>query len=485
MAIRLLAFDLGAESGRAVLGTLERDRIGIVEKHRFANSALRRGRHLHWDLSALFSNIKLGLRDAGTLDGIGVDAWGVDYGLLDGDGNVIGEPFHYRDPRTDCVMEQVLAGIARERIYDVTGLQFLQFNTLFQLIAQRRDDHASLERAQTLLLMPDLFSFLLAGVRRTEPTIASTTQMYDPRRHDWANDLIGELDLPRRLLPPIEPVGGSAVLRDLIARECGIPACPVIGTSGHDTAAAVAAVPAQGGNWCFISSGTWSLMGVELSEPIISSESLSRNFTNEVGVGRSIRFLKNIMGLWLVQECRRELARQGHDYDYAQLTRLAGESSSCGAVIDPAHPPLLSPGDMIGKIAGFCLDSRQVPPSDHGQLIRCCLESLALTYRHTLDGLESLTGRRIETIHVVGGGSNNELLSQMTADACARDVVAGPVEATAIGNLLVQAMTIGAVPSLAHLRRIVADSFDLRRFKPRQPHAWDGLYDRYLEVTGR
>jgi rhamnulokinase len=412
---------------------------------------------------------------AGTIDGVGVDTWGVDYGLISRDGDIIGKPFHYRDARNDGVMEQVFARLGRERLYNLTGVQFLQFNTLFQLLAHQRDDPGSFDRAERLLFMPDLLRLLLAGGRHTEPTIASTSQMYDPRRHAWCADLLGELRLPARLLPPIEPTG-------TISTSHTVDGCPVITTTGHDTAAAVVAVPAvDEGNWCYISSGTWSLMGLELDEPIINADSLRHNFTNEVGFGTSIRFLRNIMGLWLVQECRRDFRSE---FTYERLTRLAAAARECDAVIDPDHKPFLAPGDMCAKIARFCRETHQSPPADNGQVIRCCLESLALTYRRTLERLEELTRKRIETIHIVGGGSRNELLNQMTADACERTVMAGPVEATAIGNLLVQAMALHAVDSLPRARRIVVEAFGVRRFDPVDPAPWQAKYARFREVAG-
>ena len=476
--MRLLGFDLGAESGRAALGTLDDQSLRIEEIHRFANEPLRENGHLCWNLPALWENVRLGLARAGAVDGVGIDTWGVDYGLITRDGEVIGKPFHYRDARNEGVMQQVLARVGRDRLYELTGVQFLQFNTLFQLVAQQRDDPGSLARAHQLLFMPDLLRFMLCGARHTEPTIASTSQMYDPRRHAWADELLDELGLPARLLPTIEQTGS-------ISRSNAIDGSPVITTTGHDTAAAVVAVPAADeGNWCYISSGTWSLMGVELDEPIINADSLRCNFTNEVGFGPTIRFLRNIMGLWLVQECRRDLASRGSDRTYAELTELAARAT-CDAMIDPDHPPFLAPGDMCAKIERFCRATNQPPPREEGQIVRCCLESLALTYRRTLEQVEELTGKRIDTIHVVGGGSRNELLNQMTADACGRAVVAGPVEAAAIGNLLVQAISLGAVASRQQARRIVRASFDLKRFEPRDPRNWDARYARFREVTGR
>ena len=476
-----------------MLGALDEQRLRIEEVHRFANEPIREHGHLYWDLPALWENVRLGLTRAGAVDGIGIDTWGVDYALISRDGQVVGRPFHYRDARNDGAMDQVFARVGRERLYELTGVQFLPFNTLFQLVAHQRDDPRSLERADRLLFMPDLLRFMLCGARHAEPTIASTSQMYDPRRHSWCNELLDELGLPARLLPPIEPTG-------TISKPGRIDGGPVVTTTGHDTAAAVVAVPAaEEGTWCYISSGTWSLMGVELDAPIINVDSLRYNFTNEVGFGRTIRFLHNIMGLWLVQECRRDFAlRGGGERSYAELTELAS-LATCDAVIDPDHPPLLTPGDMCAKIERFCRQTNQPAPRDEGQFVRCCLASLALTYRRTLERLEELTGRRLDTIHIVGGGSRNELLNQMTADACGRAVVAGPIEATAIGNLLVQSAALAPVDpraavtlqchgfgsdALRPLRRIVSNSFDVKRYQPRDTTPWFSTYARFNEVTG-
>jgi rhamnulokinase len=488
--MQLLAFDLGAESGRAVLGTLHDDRLTIDEKHRFANIPVNEKSHLHWDFAALWNHVRAGLKqavlDAPRLDGIGVDTWGVDYGLLTRDGQLIGRPFHYRDARTDGLEEFVFTRLRRDQIYRATGVQFMQLNTLFQLVAHQRDDPETLAQADRLLFMPDLFNFHLTGARHTEPTIASTSQLYDPVAHDWASEIIDALHIRRALLPPIEPSGARAGLSEDLARECRLERpCPVIWGAGHDTAAAVAAVPARSddGNWCYISSGTWSLVGIELDHPVISPEAQKLNFTNEVGARHTIRLLKNIMGLWLVQECRRDFARRGEDFSYVQLVKMASECESCGSIVDPNDARFFSAGDMPAKVEQFCRRTNQPAPASAAQTIRCCFESLAVTYRRAIEGLQALTGKRIDVIHVVGGGSQNDLLNQMTADACGRTVCAGPVEATSIGNLLVQAMALGAVSSLHELRRIVARSFEVKRFEPRDAQPWESLYRRSLEVA--
>ena len=499
-----LAFDLGAESGRAVLGSIGGDTLTLEEKHRFPNPNGRMSGHFQWNLLAQWEELKTGLRRAAgsknasaehQIHGIGVDTWGVDFGLIGRDGDILGNPFHYRDHRTDGVMERTFGRVSRQKIFDVTGLQFMQFNSLFQLLAMQEAQSHALDAAQTLLFMPDLFNYLFTGVRKAEFSIASTSQMIDPRTGGWAIGLLQELDLPTKLLPQIVPSGTVlGALSEDVAVECGVVkagAIPVIAPGCHDTASAVAAVPAApaplgvDADWCYISSGTWSLMGVEIDKPIINDKALRYNYTNEGGVGGKIRFLKNIMGLWLVQECRRHWLKGGYEHTYAELTQMAARSRPFGPVFDPDHKPLGLPGEMPVKIDRFCAQTGQEPPASRGESIRACLESLALTYRRTIEGLEDVLGRKIAVIHIVGGGTQNELLNQMTADACARPVIAGPVEATAIGNILVQAMATGDVKNLDEARAIVRASFDVKRYEPADTKRWDDAYGRYQQVIGR
>lgn len=486
-----LAFDLGAESGRAVVGTLSAGKLTLDEKHRFPNPVGRMNGHLQWNLMAQWEELKTGLRKAGAggieFSGIGVDTWGVDFGLLTPSGEILGNPFHYRDSRTDGILEKVFAKVPREKVFQATGIQIMAINSLFQLAALREQQPDLLNAAGTLLFVPDLFNYLFTGQRKIEFSIASTSQMLDMSSGKWATGLMDELGLPWRILPELVPSGTViGTLRPEVAKECGVGAVPVIAPAMHDTASAVAAVPVEGAgdvpDWCYISSGTWSLMGVELSQPIINEKTLRYNYTNEGGVGGTIRLLKNIMGLWLVQECRRQWLKDGREYTYAELTRLATEASPFAAVINPDHAPFGVPGEIPAKIERFCRDTKQTPPATPGECVRTCLESLALTYRRTIEGLEDITGKQIAVIHIVGGGTQNELLNQMTADACSRPVVAGPVEATAIGNILVQAMAVGEVKSLADARAIVRASFDVKRYEPRESAGWDAAWKRYREV---
>src|SRR3954468_23448394 len=460
-----LAVDLGAESGRAILGGLFDGKLAIDELHCFPNTPLKEDDGLYWDAWKLWHEIQRGIEIAVTgrrvaLDGVGVDAWGVDFGLLGADGALIGKPRHYRDHRNHGVMEKIFSVVPREEVFGYTGIQMMQINTVVQLYSMRLANSPALASARRLLNIPDLFNYWLTGVANSEATIASTTQFFNPTEMAWATELFKRLDLPGEILCPIVPPG------TLLGSMIEPPHAPVFTVGGHDTASAVAAVPAAADDdqWCYISSGTWSLMGVELPQPVINDESLRRNYTNEVGVGGKIRLLKNIAGLWLLQECRRAWSLEGIEYTYDELTRMAAEARPFSARIDP--DAFLEPGEMPRKIAEHCRACGQQPPATHGEYARAILESLALRYRQVLDDLEALSGRRIETIHIVGGGSRNQVLNQFVADCTGRVVVAGPGEATAIGNILVQAMGAGELSGLDDIREVVRDSFAPITFEP-------------------
>ena len=489
-----VAFDLGAESGRAILATLNDEKLDLDVKHRFGNPTARLRGRLHWDFLAQWEALKTGLRkSAGSesstklkLSGIGVDTWGVDFGLITGDGDLLAMPVHYRDGRTDGMMDAAFARASRQTIFEATGIQFMQLNTLFQLLAMQKQSPRLLDAAETLLFMPDLFNYCFTGERKSELSIASTSQMLDPRQRAWATGLLRQLKLPTQILPTLVPSGTIiGNLTDEVAVGCGVDPMPVIAPGCHDTASAIAAVPVvneSAQDWCYISSGTWSLMGVELGEPLINEESLKLNYTNELGVAGRIRFLKNIMGLWLVQECRRQFAADGYDHSYSELAQMAERATPFVSLIDPDHGPFLMPGDMPGKIERFCVSTKQKVPNTRGEVVRTCLESLALTYRRTLEGLEKMLGRKIAVIHIVGGGSQNELLNQMTADSCGRPVIAGPIEATAAGNVMVQAMAIGLVKSLAEARGIIRSSLETKLFSPRDVGKWNEAYERFRNL---
>lgn len=441
-----LALDFGAESGRGLLGKFDGERLVLEEVHRFPNGPVRMLDTLHWDLPRLFEEAKVALRKAAVanpgLDGVGVDTWGVDFGLVGKGDTLLGNPVHYRDARTDGMLEAAFRRVPRERIYEITGLQFMPFNTAYQLLAMRLAESPLLDTAETLLMMPDLFAWLLTGRRAGERTDASTSQLLDPRSGAWSDELCQGFNLPRRILPElIEPGTEIGPLRKSLTEELGIPSVTVLAPATHDTASAVAAVPTVRPpgvvdvvgppDWCYLSSGTWSLLGVEVQHPVITAETLRANFTNEGGVAGTTRLLKNIMGLWLVQECRRTWARNGRDFSYEELLSLAEAARPFGALVDPDDPSFLAPGDMPSRLAAYCTKTGQTPPENEGAFARCALESLALKYRWTIERIEKILGTSIRTIHIVGGGSRNTLLCQFTADACGRMVLAGPVEATA------------------------------------------------------
>jgi rhamnulokinase len=484
---KILAFDLGAESGRGLLGAFDGERLALDVVHRFHNGAVQTLDTLHWDVLRLYTEMLSGLRKAATENGslasMGVDTWGVDFALLGRGGTLLGNPRHYRDPHTEDIMEAAFKVVPRAEVFRQTGIQFMRFNTLFQLLALKRDRSPLLDAAQTLLLIPDLFHYWFTGIKVNEYTDASTSQMIDPHSRLWATDLVRRFGLPESILGSlVQPGTLLGPLRPAVAKEAGIPAMPVIAPATHDTAAAVAAVPAAGASWAFISSGTWSLMGVETREPLTDERALRVNFTNEGGVDGTIRLLKNIMGLWLVQECRRAWERAGRIYSYDELMRLAEAAPPFASVLNPDESAFILPPDMPAAIADFCRRTWQAAPIEPGPVVRCALEGLALRYRWVLERLEELVGRRLDTIHVVGGGSQNTLLCQLTADACNRPVVAGPVEATALGNVLVQMLGLRLLGSLAEGRAVVRGSFDVRTFEPRQSASWHEPYQRFLKV---
>jgi rhamnulokinase len=486
--MKLLAFDLGAESGRGVLGSFDGQRLQLEVIHRFPNGPVRTLDTMHWDVLRLYSEMTAALRrcaaERGGIDALGVDTWGVDFVLLGRGGTLLGNPRHYRDPHTETVMEDAFRRVPRAEIFRQTGIQFMRFNTLYQLLAMQRDRSPLLDAAETLLFMPDLFHYFFTGIKVNEFTDATTSQLYDPAAKSWAYGLVRQFGLPARILGTIVPPGTVlGPLRQAVAAETGVSPVPVIAPASHDTGSAIAAVPAQGDSWAYLSSGTWSLLGAELNRPLLTDQALAYNFTNEGGVGGTIRLLKNIMGLWLVQECRRAWERNGKTFGYDELTRLAAAAPPFGSLVGPDDPSFLLPPNMPAALAEFCRRTGQPLPSDPGAVVRCALESLALRYRYVLSRLEELIGRRFEVIHVVGGGSQNELLCQFTADACDRAVLAGPAEATAVGNVLVQALGLGLVASLAEAREVVRRSFEVRTYTPRDRQAWDEAYERFLRLT--
>jgi rhamnulokinase len=438
--------------------------------------------------SGFSSRIKRGLalaaREQGTdLASVGLDTWGVDFGLLDRDGVLISNPYHYRDSRTDGMLDEAFRRVPREEIFEQTGIQFMQLNSLYQLLSMVIGRSSALDIAETFLTMPDLFNYWLTGCKGCEFSIATTTQCYDPRKGDWARPLLERLGIPTHIFPQVVPPG--TVLGELlpsVAHEAGSDGLRVIAPACHDTGCAVAAVPAEGSDFVYISSGTWSLMGAELAAPVINEQSLAFDFTNEGGVGGTFRFLKNIAGLWLLQECRRTWARQGEKLSYDDLTHMAAQAAPLQSMVDPDCGEFLKPGDMPARIRAFCRMTDQPIPHSKGAIVRCALESLALKYRWVLERLEEILGHRLEPIHIVGGGTQNRLLNQFTADATGRWVVTGPIEATAVGNVITQAMALGHIASLDEGRQVVCNSFDLVTYEPASHLGWEKAYGRFLTV---
>jgi rhamnulokinase len=484
MIRHFLAVDLGAESGRAILGRLRSGVLDVADVHRFPNEPRRLDGSLRWNVGQLWTEVRHALDNASSqrLDGVGVDAWGVDYALLGDGGNLLEDPYHYRDSRTAGAMDELFALVGRDRIYQTTGIQCLPMNTLYQLHVACRSTPQVVANARTLLTMPDLFNYWLTGRQCTEYTIATTTQCVDARMRTWATGLMADAGLPARLFAPI--VDAGTVIGSVTGSGIGgSQGTPVIATACHDTAAAVAAVRASG-NTAFLSSGTWSLLGTELSAPTLSAEARDRNFTNEGGVCGTIRLLKNICGLWLLQACRRSWRAAGQESSYDALLDAADDDTlAFRSLFDPDHDQFLNPDDMPATIDAYCHRTGQPVPAGQAGYTRAILESLACKFRYVLDSLEVVTGRRFDEIRIVGGGSRNRLLNQFTADATGRRVVAGPAEATSLGNIAMQMLATGAVGSLAEARDVIDRSFPVERFEPVDHDRWDGHSRRFREYV--
>lgn len=491
-----LAIDMGASGGRHVAGLFNGRRLQLDEVYRFDNGAVQAADRLYWDVLGQWTHIRQGLRAAaaahlGKIASVGIDTWGVDFALIGRGEELLGNPYHYRDKRTEGMLAQALTRVSREDIFAYTGVQFMQINTLYQLFAMRQTNSPLLAEAEHLLLMPDLFHWLLTGVMANEVTNATTTQFYNPRARNWAYPLLESLDIPTAILGQLVPPGTRlGPLRPSVVADVGLSGVNVVLPGTHDTASAVMAVPvrtagASHTDWCYISSGTWSLMGVEVPEPIVTAECLALNFTNEGGVGGTTRVLKNIAGLWLVQECRRIWNQAGAGFRWQDLNHLSAAAPPLVSLINPDDPRFLAPADMPAAIRGYCRETGQPVPESEGAVIRTAIESLALKYRQVLSSLEKLVGNRINTIHIVGGGTQNLQLCQATADACHRAVLAGPIEATAIGNVLVQAIAAHELSSIADAREIVRQSFAVESYEPRDTERWDEAYQRFIELQAR
>jgi rhamnulokinase len=488
-----LAIDLGASSGRHVVGHFDGSKLRLDEVYRFDNGPVDVLGNLHWDLLGQWTHVLAGLRAAASRSGskmasIGVDAWGVDFGFLGRGDVLLGNPYHYRDPRTNGMMEKAFSLVPRETIFRHSGLQFMQFNTLYQLLAMKLARSPLLDIAETFLMIPDLFHWLLTGQKCNEFTNATTTQFHNPTTGAWANELLDKFELPSRFLGTIERPGTVlGPLRANVAAETGLSDAQVVLPGTHDTASAVMAVPAaskagQRPDWCYISLGTWALLGVETPKPIVNDKVLELNFTNEGGVGDTYRLLKNITGLWLVQECRRVWNQQGRNWSWDDLNKLSAAATPLASFIGPDAPDFLAPADMVEAIRQFTRRTGQTVPASEGAVLRCALDSIAMKFRHVLGMCEELIGGRVDTIHIVGGGTKNRQLCQAAADACGRPVVTGPVEATAIGNLMMQAVAAGDVADIAQAREVIRNSFSLETYEPRDTAAWDDRYQGFLNL---
>jgi rhamnulokinase len=484
----MAAVDLGAQSGRVAVGRFDGERLTLTEVHRFPNTAVRAGGTLYWDILRVFHEVLDGLRaagrEAGTVDALAVDSWGVDFGLIDRKGRLVRNPVHYRDSRRAQAMKSVLERVPARELYERTGIQLMPINTVFELGAMAADGDPALGASETLLLVPDLIHHWLCGARTSELTNATTTQCWDPRSGEWAKDLLERLDVPSRLLPEVvQPGTRLAALAHEVADDTRLADAAVVAVATHDTGSAVAAVPFGATTSFFISAGTWSLVGVEVHEPVITEAAFVANLTNEGGVGGTFRLLRNVTGLWLLHECQRAWALDGHDYSFDQLIALAKQAPALRSFVEPNDPAFSEPGDMPARVRAFCVHSGQEEPVEPGAVVRCVLESLALKHAQTVDLLASVTGTSPGEIHVVGGGARNELLCRWTANASGLPVLAGPEEATLLGNLLVQAMSLGEVTSLAEAREIVAASFGLTTYEPSDSPVWREAHERFAAAV--
>jgi rhamnulokinase len=485
---KYLAADFGAESGRVIIGTLDNNIISLEEIHRFSNHQIMVQGRIYWDLLALFSELKKGLTAAAKtghqdIRSIGIDTWGVDFGLIDHQGRLIGNPVCYRDSRTDGMMERTFKKISREKIYNLTGIQFMQLNTIFQLVSMVEEKNPQLQIADKLLFMPDLFNYLLTGKIVAEYSIASTSQLLNSETKFWEDEIFNKLNLPKNVMPEVvEPGSLVGQLLDDVAAEVGLNPVNVIAPAGHDTACAVAAVPAESGNWAYLSSGTWSLLGIESKKPIVNKESYKYGFTNEGGVDNTIRFLKNIMGMWLLEHSRRSWKKAGLMTDYDNLLNQASNVIPFQSIVNPDDPSFLNPPDMPEAIAGFCNKTGQNIPKTEGEFVRCILESLAFKYRFVIEMINSMRPIKVERLHIVGGGSQNKMLNQFIANATGIPISAGPIEGTAIGNIMMQAIADGKIKNINEGRKLVGSSFPVEHFEPQETESWDHHYQKIITL---
>lgn len=486
---RVLAFDFGASSGRAILGIFDGEKIELQEVHRFSNDPVKINGTVYWDVQRLFFEIKQGIlkaKEAGGFDSIGIDTWGVDFGLLRKDGTLVENPVHYRDARNDGMVEKATEYMSKERMYDITGIQFMDFNTIFQLLSLKENRPYILEEADKLLFMPDLLNYMLSGVKSTEFSIATTSQMVDLKTNNWSEEILDTFGINKNLLTDIAPTGAViGQLSDEICEELGVPKADIVSVAAHDTQSAITATPCEFDDFAFISCGTWSLFGTEVKEPIINEASKKLNVTNEGGYDYTTAFLKNICGLWLIQESRRQWIREGKEYSYAELEKLALECEPFKCFIDPDAPEFAPMGNLPRRVKEYCEKTGQYVPQTVGEIIRCIYESLALKYRYTFDGIKECTGKDYDRIHVMGGGTKDKLLLQMTAQSCNVNVYGGPIEATALGNVAIQLMSTGAIKDIKEARKIIAKGENLKLYEPKDNADWEKAYEEFKNIINK
>ncbi len=486
MEKRVLAFDFGASSGRAILATFDGEKINLQEVHRFSNDPVNINGTVYWDIQRLFFEIKQGMvkaKEFGGFESIGIDTWGVDFGLIRKDGSLVENPVHYRDKRNHGMIEKAEEYISKERMYDITGIQFMDFNTVFQLLSLKENRPYILDEAETLLFTPDLLNYMLTGVKTTEYSIATTSQLVDLNTKTWSDEIIDALGLPKKLLTDITPTGEViGTLSDEICEELSLPKANVVAVCGHDTQSAISATPSSEKDFVFISCGTWSLFGTEIDSPIINEKSKSLNVTNEGGYNFSTAFLKNIIGLWLIQESRRQWQRENKDYSYAELEKLALECDEFKCFIDPDSPEFGSMGNIPKRVQEYCKKTGQYVPQTVGEIMRCIYESLALKYRYTFDGIKDCTGKNYDKIHVMGGGTKDRLLLKMTAESCNTEVLGGPIEATALGNVLIQLISDGTIKDINEARKIIQKGENLTSYTPTESEKWEEAFKRFKEI---
>lgn len=483
-----LAFDLGATSGRSILGTLENGRLQMKELTRFPNQMLQIGNHFHWNIYSLFEHFKAALaavkQEGVEISSIGIDTWGVDFALIAKDGTILGAPYAYRDPHTQGMPEKFFEIVPRDKVYGLTGIQVMNFNSLYQLFALKQNNSSLLEAASEMLFMPDALSYLLTGNKVVEYTIASTSQILNPITKQFEPQLLEAAGVSPSILGEIVMPGHViGTLTDELAEESELEKIPVIAVAGHDTGCAVAAVPAENERFAYLSSGTWSLMGIEVKDAIINDETFALNFTNEGGIEGTTRFLKNITGMWLLEQCLKEWKKEGITYAYEKLVKMAESAPAFQSLIDPDHASFANPGCMTKAITEYCAATRQPTPSNHAEFVRCIFESLSLKYKYVLGKIKGLAPFPIEKLHVIGGGSKNPLLNQWTANALGIPVIAGPSEATAIGNIMIQAKAAGCVDSHAEMRRIIRESVHIEEFMPEGNSEWETAYQKFLKIV--